>query len=345
MGRTAVRARGLALVATAAAACGGEAPSFFDDPTQPLPSTLSELGLHPDAPPPDVLRAYEPSWPLWSNGSAKARLAFVPDPIDTAIADAWTFPIGTMFVKTFSYARDPESVRPIETRVLRLLDTGWAYDAYLWTEDGSDAQLIDLEESVLVDVIDDRGPLQHRVPNRLDCRTCHESAVQPVLGFSELQLDDAELAALDDDGLRTSPSTTPDRVRHDDPTTQDILGLFHGNCVHCHNGGTGVSASFDLRHQVALANTLDQPTASSASASGIRIVPGDPDLSILYLGFSGETEDPGIKPMPPLGVDRRDAEAIAVLRAWIEALPASDRRSVTRQARYDGAWWLAGGSY
>ena len=310
---------GLALAMCALTACGGE-PSFVA-PTGPLPGALSELGVGFGEEPPAPLARYAPRWPLWSSGSDKDRLYYLPAPIDTSAPDRWQLPRGTMLFKTFSYELGPDTHRPVETRVLRLLDTGWEYSVYLWAADGSDAHLIDLGASVVVELVDDRGvAFEHRVPSRLDCRTCHESARAPVLGFSELQLDDATLAELDAAGLRSVPSPSPERIDHPDSATRDVLGLFQGNCVHCHHGGAGASASFDLRHDVALANVIDVPTMSSASAAGIRVVPGDPGSSILFLALSGETDDPAIKPMPPLGVDRRDTEGIELVRDWIESL-------------------------
>lgn len=317
----------LALAAAlAAAACATNEPWFFDDPEQPLPRNLSELELDSNRATTAPLRPYEPTWPLWSSGSEKRRLAFLPAAIDTSDSEAWSFSPGTTFLKTFSYAGEDGSSRPIETRVLRLVDAGWTYDVYRWASDGSDAKLADIDQSILVEVVDERQMrFEHRIPSRLDCRTCHESAAGPVLGFSELQLDDDSLAALDAEGLRSDAERPPERIRHEDPTARAVLGMFHGNCVHCHNGGNGPSASFDLRHSVAFANTIDRPTESSASAAGIRIAPGRPERSILFLAYSGETDAPDVKLMPPLGVDRRDADLIAVLRDWIEALPRSPR--------------------
>jgi len=278
-------------VCGAAAGCGDNLGSALDDPGRPLPGKLSALVL-------DGLPGYEPAWPLWSSGSDKARLASIPGDIDTGAADAWRFPLGTLFVKTFAYG-----ARRVETRILRLVDTGWTYDVYLWNANSTDAELADIGASITVDLVDvDGAPIQHRVPSRLDCRTCHESGPSTVLGYSAVQLD-------------------PAQITHADPATRDVLGMFQGNCVHCHNGGDGVNASFDLRHGVAVANIVNQPTASSASAAGTRVIPGDPEHSILFLAVSGESTDPSIKAMPPLGVDRRDTVSIARLRAWIAALP------------------------
>lgn len=299
-----------ALVVMALAACDGSA-RFFDDPTQPLPAQLSDLSVsNLDA---DELRSYTPAWPLWSNGSDKQRTLFLPSPIDTSDPARWQFPVGTTLMKTFAYDR------PIETRVIRRLDDSWAYDVYLWDADGSDATLLPLDIGVEVAVEVDGEAFMHRVPNRLDCRTCHESAAVPVLGFASVQLAEDALAKLDADGLRTDPHP-PARIEHSDSATREVLGYFQGNCVHCHNGGTGPSSSFDLRHESALANIIDQQTDSSASAQGIRVVPGSSAASILFLAVSGESDDTSIKPMPPVGVQRRDAGAIEQLRAWIDAL-------------------------
>jgi hypothetical protein len=295
----------------AVAGCGDNIRSFYDEPTGPLPQQLSELGITKDSAP-DQVFAYAPVYPLWSSGSDKTRFAFFPEPIDTTAPDAWQFPTGTTFFKTFAYGD-----RPIETRVVRLLET-WSFDVYQWADDGSDAVLADLTRTIPVAIDAERT---HTIPSRLDCRGCHESAPQPPLAFSELQLDDATLARLDERGLRTEINTAPERITDPDPTTAEVLGLFQGNCVHCHATGSGPNNSFDLRHQVALANIIDHPTESSASAAGIRVVPGDAAQSILWLAFARDRTNPEVKPMPPIGIDRVDDAGVELVRAWIEALP------------------------
>jgi len=146
------------------------------------------------------------------------------------------------------------------------------------------------------------GDVEHTVPSRFDCRSCHESGAGPILGFSPLQLGEERVEA--------------------NGAPVDVLGWFEGNCTHCHHGGGVGSSSFDLRHDVAVANTVGVDTASSASAAGTRIVPGDPEASLLFQAVSGETDDPDVLPMPPVGVDVRDARAIEALRNWIEGLDA-----------------------
>lgn len=307
---------------TAPAAAG----SLVDDPLAELPDALSDLGLYPALPDlsvtADVAVDYVPTWALWSNGSTKARYLVLPTgaAIDTSEQDRFVAPVGTLLFKTFAYADGPDGCsRPVETRVMRKAEDGtWDYAAYGWHEDGLDAARLDLSDNVPVDVEGPDGPFVHHVPARIECRGCHESSTSELLGLSRVQLtDDAgTLDAWLEAGILSDP-VTPQTIEHPDETTRLVLGMFHGNCVHCHNGSFGPSSSFDLRHDVALANTIDQPTESSASASGIRIVPGSPETSILFLAFSGETDDPEVSAMPPMGVDVRDAEAVEVLRSFI----------------------------
>lgn len=302
--------------------------SLLREPLGAFPKKLSETGLYPLAPDltkvPSMVHGYEPAWPLWSNGLHKARHVVVPEgaQVDTSDREAWSFPKGTLFFKTFS-----DDERPIETRVLRLGDDGWEFADYQWKEDGSDADLLDLKMGIAVEVAVAGEAIEHRIPNRLECRQCHEASPSVVLGFDELRLNHtvgeaSELGRMFDEGvLAGALPSDPAEVVDPDPEAREVRGYIHGNCSNCHNGWTGESSSFDMRWNVALENTIGKPTESSASAAGIRIVPGSPEESILFLAFSGETEDPEVKAMPPVGVQRRDDEAVELLRNFISSLP------------------------
>jgi hypothetical protein len=306
--------------------------SLLAEPLAPFPETFSEVGLYPFAPdlervPPGAL-LYEPAWPLYSNGSSKARYLVLPEGerIDNSMVP-WVFPVGTLLFKTFSF-EEPGWARVAETRVLRRAADDWEYAAYLWRDGGGEADLLALKNQVPVGIAAPE-PFPHLVPNRLQCRKCHESAPTRVLGFSELALSEppagggpTQLEIFAAAGLFSSaPPAAPERIEHPDATTRQVLGYLEGNCTHCHNGGSEANPAFDLQHTVALENIIDHPTESSASAAGIRVVPGAPEESILFLAFSGEGTDPEIKAMPPLGVERRDAAAVELLRTWIESLP------------------------
>jgi hypothetical protein len=310
-------------------ACGGGEATADDDsvapaivpsaPDEPFPEDLSETGIYPHDL--DVTRPaarafrYAPRAQLWSDGLTKQRLLILPqgETVDTR-RQPWRFPTGTLFIKTFS-----DLDGPIETRVLRRNEEEFEYEVYLWEADRGEAQLLDGRLNVTVDANTDAGTVPHTVPSRLTCRQCHESGDSQVLGFAAVQLWDAELEG----ELRSVTSPAPklaDPIDESDRTTRAVLDYFVGNCVHCHNGGVGLATSFDLHPEVALANVIEQPTDSSATAPGIRVVPGSPAESILFQAVSGEGDGRDVKDMPPEGVDVRDDEAVELLRRWIERL-------------------------
>ncbi|HYQ14332.1 MAG TPA: hypothetical protein VEQ58_01200 [Polyangiaceae bacterium] len=302
-------------------------PTFLDEPLADLPERLSDVGIYPELPAlrlaPQAL-AYEPGYPLWSDGGAKQRALVLPvgASIDASDPASYAFPSGTLLFKTFSFrtAASPDRVVPVETRLLRLGAEGWELAAYGWDDDAADATLLDLKRAQTREVLGDDGePVSHSIPSRLQCRQCHESSPNQVLGLSELQLaKSGSLAALAS-RLAPAPHAPYDALPEQGPLTTAVLGYFVGNCTHCHNGTNGAASSFDLRPRVALDNVIDQPTASSASADGIRIEPGRPEESVLYLAMRGD-DDSDAKNMPPLGVARRDASALELLDHWIRAL-------------------------
>lgn len=326
-------------------ACGEEADApltaragtLVADPALEFPETIDELGLFPESPSleavPMEAKAYAPVWPLWSNGLGKVRHLRLPDgtAVDTDEPAAWRFPPDTLFFKTFT-TTDPEhpgGQRPVETRVVRITEDDIEYASYIWDEDGVDGVRSDLKLPVEIEVTEGGETFLHAVPNKLQCRKCHESHPTEVLGFAASQLSGDEVSRLRDEGVFTTLPTV-EEVEHPEAQVREILGYFQGNCVHCHNGSDGPSSSYDLSPAVALDALIEQPTEGSASAPGIRVVPGDPDASILYQALVNNLaeEDDGeggeeAKAMPPVGVQRKDAEMIETIRLWILSLDPS----------------------
>jgi hypothetical protein len=72
----------------------------------------------------------------------------------------------------------------------------------------------------------------------------------------------------------------------------------------------------DMRPAVLAANMVCKGTTSSGTAAGTLVVPGRPETSIFYLQIARMT-GPGINPMPPVGVQRPDAQAMDLARRWI----------------------------
>ncbi len=333
-GRVRWREPSLAIAAWLAAAltpagCGGSREvGPITDPDTDWPRSILELGTIDDGgrwrPDGDTALAYEVGYPLWSGGTDKRRHIVLPDgaQIDARDRGRWVFAAGTVAFKTFF-----DGDRPLETRALRQLgESGWEYVAYLWDADGQGAELLPLDEPVAIEL--DRGGV-HTVPVATQCRDCHAVGESPMLGVQELQLASArssdsggsELERFDSLGLLAGGAPDePAIIDHPDPGTAAVLGWFVGNCSHCHDGSEREGTSFDLSPGAALASTVNQPTESSASAAGIRIVPGSPAESILYLAVSGEHDNREIQDMPPVGIDRRDQAGIAALREMIEGI-------------------------
>jgi hypothetical protein len=276
------------------------------------PRWLSEIAIDPDGAddPWGMGLAYDVAHPLWTGAGSKRRALRLPDDasIDVSVPESWQLPPGTIAMKTIA-----DADHPLETRLIRTDGDDTQYEVYAWTDDGSDAERLELDAPTML-----AGG--HEVPSRLQCRQCHESASSVLLGIDALQLGDAGmLDELTARGVLSDAITGPrPTAAHAEPNAARVLGWLAGNCVHCHNGGAAENASFDLRPDVAFANLVDRPTASSASATGMRVVRGDPDASVLYVAVAGA--DAGVDAMPPVGARLPDA-ALDDLRAWIEGLP------------------------
>lgn len=303
-----------------------------------LPFALGACGL-PDPgelPPvlagtwdPHAAELFSPQYPLWTDGAEKRRWIALPDePIDGSDPDAWDFPTGTRLWKEFAFAGTVVETRYME----RLPDGDWRYATYVG--DGPDAVLAPDGATVPVP-----GGV-HDVPSAVECTFCHDGP-SPVLGFSALQLSPdrdpgalhADEPGLDLDALIASgrlvgfPDVTP-RIAADTALERAARGYLHGNCGGCHDAeGDLASLGMDLRWALGDAAGADAPafatTAGRASraplpsdpgAPRVRVVPGDPDASVL-LGRM-RSRDPRHQ-MPPLGTRRADDAAIDLISAWI----------------------------
>lgn len=309
----------------AAAPAGASLDPFLNDPSLELPRQLSSLGLYPSGQHELAASAigYEPGYELWSDGGAKQRALILPEGerVDAREPNAYRFPTGSLLIKTFSFRTPASPIEPVpvETRVLRRGSEGWDYAAYAWDESGADATRLELRRAETRAVLDDAGEVfEHALPSKLECRQCHESSDNPVLGMNELSL--AASGSLLSLAERLAPPPRPPYASLPDhgPLTTAVLGYFWGNCVHCHNGSNGAASSFDLRPAVALDNIVNHPTESSATADGVRVRPGAPEQSVLFIGLRGGDRE--VKDMPPLGVARRDERALQLVQDFIVAL-------------------------
>jgi hypothetical protein len=163
------------------------------EPPREFPRTLSAsgafartAGYHPDP----ALLPYEVNSPLWSDGASKERHIGLPGEATIGYSEdgAWSFPEGTVLVKSFSLGG-----RRIETRFLTLQENEWIGYSYAWNESGTDATLVDAKGMTRT-----HGGQSWYFPSRSDCMVCHSRAGSFVLGVNTMQLNrDGQLEGLE----------------------------------------------------------------------------------------------------------------------------------------------------
>jgi hypothetical protein len=311
----------------------GALPDATSNGVVDYPLLLSAAGLFADLASgtlaPDV-RAYEPSYKLWSDGADKRRWLLLPpgSTIDTSDMDFWVYPVGTKAFKEFSVG----GVR-VETRMLhKVASDHWVSVGYKWRPDLSDADATPSGE-------DNALGTQHDIPDQGMCFACHGNMVDRLLGVSALQLNNSSspltLLELQNTGRLSAPPTTAP-VLPGDSVAQEALGYLHANCGHCHNqrsmvyqqllhrapnnGGpvlwqvTGQLSS--VQTTLAYVTTVSRPNGVIPNLTIIE--PGQPDQSELYVRMSQR----GDLQMPPTGTNVVDtAGGLAAVRAFIQSLP------------------------
>lgn len=292
--------------------------------TMVWPPLLSQTGLYDDIAAQSVAEdvlPFSPAWPQWSDGESKERYFRLPPgtQINTADPDLWTFPLGTRAWKTFL-----RNGQRMETRFIERQEAGWMFVAYLWREDGTDA------DAVPDGVVDALGTA-HDVPDQDTCYRCHHGLGLQGIGAIQQGEDNPEgqLEAWTAAGMLSHPITESTAVPGD-AVEKAALGYLHGNCGACHIDSYYASASFLLRTRVPVgaetpADTLVMQTAINAptrheTSTVVAISPGNPEASQVYerMGLRGNIQ------MPPIGTEEVDVEGLEVVARWIEGLAPSE---------------------
>ena len=327
------------------------------DPTQPFCELLSSYrffrGDASTQEPNEGVLPYDLTSTLFSDYAVKHRFVWLP-PGTTATystRDSFTFPVGTVIIKTFAYPadfRDPSlGERLVETRLLVRRATGWDPITYLWNDEQTVAKRRIIGARVPVTWIDldgDEHSITFQVPNTNQCKECHEehNGVVGPLGPKARYLNkdydygDGTANQLEHWGAvgylqgAPDPEVAPRAPVFDDPSTGAVEARARAyldiNCGHCHNP-TGLARTSGLYLNIDELNParygVCKPPVAAGHGSGDRkvdIVPGQPERSILT--YRMESTEAGVA-MPELGRMTVHSEALEVVNAWIEELPGS----------------------
>jgi hypothetical protein len=300
------------------------------------PSTLECTGLYADLGTKALaagVEAYTPAVPLWSDGAEKHRWISLPPGarIDTTNPSEWVFPVGTRFWKEFSAGG-----KRIETRLWQKVRSDyWVNAAYAWNADESAAKLSGGGDIPL-------GVGTYHIPTQDECEKCHRGRTEHILGFEQVELglpgaSGITLADLVSRGLLTSPPSATTLAIGDDGTgaAAPALGWLHANCgITCHNGNSNATAyPSGLRFRLdptqldgrsskdfdALRTGVGVAVNAPNWKGQVRIVPGDPEASLLYFLISHRGQ--GMQ-MPPIATRLVDLANVALVGRWISLMPA-----------------------
>lgn len=323
----------------------------------PVPHVEADLLLSTDAPrladyglfdaagqPVAGVQPYTLNTPLFSDHAEKARYVWLPPGTKVTYrpTGVLVFPVGSVLIKRFAFPADlrqpTRDLRAIETRLLIHRASGWAALSYV--EDGGEPVLKRAGKRIAVTVTNHDGQPQtidYAVPNQNQCKQCHLAgdAITPI-GPTAGNLNGGlhrdgpnQLMAWFASGrLAGLPSANwPRLARWDDsaaPLKDRARAYLAVNCGHCHDR-VGFASNSGLylnpeEQEPAHLGIWKRPVAAGRGSGGheFSILPGQPDKSILLHRMAAS--EPGIM-MPQFGRSLAHKDGVALIRAWIAAMP------------------------
>ena len=225
----------------------------------------------------------------------------------------------------------------LETRLLVRYADGWRGFPYVWNGAQSDATLQIAGDVIALQLVAGRTSqdINYIVPDANQCKGCHtpdhSAADMRPLGPKAWQLNRghawwgdgaSQLEHWTSTGLlQGMPAAVPAAPQ---TAEQRVRAYLDANCAHCHNprGAADTSAlQLNIAAPVDRHYGICKPPVAVGRGSGDRpydIYPGRPDDSILL--YRMQHSDPAIA-MPELGRSAVHVEGVAMVSAWIAALP------------------------
>lgn len=339
------------------AGCGGRVASkpylnMPDTASGNIPALLSQTGALTDLrqlEPAKALLPYDLVLAFWSDGARKTRFVAIPEgKVGFSPTGDWTFPPGTVFVKTFELPTDatrPQLTRRLETRLIVFGRAGGVYGVtYKWRPDLSDADLVPAEglhENITIRDAEGTHVQSWYYPSRKDCIECHNSHTTGALGPKTRQMNrdirypdgstENQLRHWSRLGLFDTSLNEPDiasfaTLAHPDDTSRNLEDRARSwldvNCANCHRPGATV-ANFDARYETPLAQQqlIDGPVLIDQNIDRARVIsPHDPwrSVALMRIDTNGEIR------MPPIARNTIDTQGVNLMRQWIESMPGRD---------------------
>lgn len=326
---------------------GIDTPCIAADPAH---KQLSEYSLFKgdisELEPVDGLIPYDLNTPLFSDYARKKRFVYIPPDSSIAYSEeqGLIFPQGSVLVKNFYYYLNEQDLSEghilIETRLMILTAHGWIANTYVWNEQQTEADLVQVGDSKHIEWIDAKGieqMVQYQIPSVNDCKTCHSLHNGLVLLGPKVRnlnrqfnyADKAEnqlvqwnrLGFLEDIPV---PDSLPRLPVWDHSTTGELheraRAYLDVNCGMCHNPGGSANNSrlyLNLENDNSFnLGIYKRPIAFAPETDDLiyDIAPGYPDSSILILRM--ESTEPQIR-MPELGRTLMHEEGVKLIREWV----------------------------
>jgi uncharacterized repeat protein (TIGR03806 family) len=319
---------------------------------------LSQTGVFSDTPamtPVASLISYAPNVQLFSDNAQKIRYFSIPnsgapltptEQIAYAPTNTWSFPSGTVFVKTFELQTnlgDPSSLLRLETRLLVRDTNGAVYGVtYKWRADYSDADLLTNSQTEPVVIEGTNGGSYTNLwyyPSPSDCLQCHTAVANYVLGVNARQLNgtytypngvtDNQLRALNRTGL-LYPALNEAQITNVESLSaltnlsasyvQRARSYLDANCAQCHQPG-GNGPTFDARYDTPLANQniIGVPAVKGNLGYDNMDIVTPKDVWRSSIWDRMNEVNPATQ-MPPLARLLIDTNAVAVMADWINSL-------------------------
>lgn len=267
---------------------------------------------------------YDVNSPLFSDYATKYRFVWMP-PGTSAIyhpTEAFTFPAGTILVKTFAYDT------LIETRLLVHAKSGWVGLPYVWNREQTEATLEAAADPTVVHWR--QNTIDYIIPNMNQCKGCHDKSKTMVpIGLTARNLNrNNQLADWTRLGyLKGAPKEAPKLPVWDDPSTGSVEARARAyleiNCAHCHNpqgpaNNTGLYLTAAQTDPLRL-GLCKVPVSTGRGSANLLfdVVQGKPEESILV--YRMESTEPKIL-MPELGRTLVHKEGVALIRQWIAGM-------------------------